>query len=249
MFAIYGPGVFHAVGRLLKDPRLAPRAGRAIHPVKVAGIVAKLAPGLLVGVGRSLINPAAARRRAFRERDRVEAATPPQPLSVADRIEAAAVAQDVVLAGPMTRMLPPLYAGLLSSRIAAALRGPVARPGEVDSTKRGMPYNVTTQMDLDLWRVGVAAAPYRTVFLENSPEELAKRFHSGDLPEIGLREFLAQYGHRGAAEIDVGVPRWAEDPTPVFAALAGYRESMTPNRQHRTGSLALRSRRKRRSIS
>ena len=31
-----------------------------------------------------------------------------------------------------------------------------------------------------------------------------------------------RYGHRGAAEIDVGVPRWAEDPTPVFAALAGY---------------------------
>jgi pyruvate,water dikinase len=111
---------------------------------------------------------------------------------------------------------------LLSSRIAAALLGPVAGPGEVDATQRGMPYNVTTEMDLDLWRVGIAAAPYRSVFLQSSPEELAGRFHRGDLPEIGLREFLVRYGHRGAAEIDVGVPRWAEDPTPVFAALSGY---------------------------
>jgi pyruvate,water dikinase len=101
---------------------------------------------------RSLINPAAARRRAFRERDHVEAAIPPQPETVADRIQEAAVAQDVVLGGPMTRMLPPLYAGLLSSRIAAGLLGPVAGPGEVDATQRGMPYNVTTEMDLDLWR-------------------------------------------------------------------------------------------------
>ena len=222
MLGIYGPGVAHAVDRLLTDPRLATRSGRAIDYTIVIRVSAKLAPGLLVGVVRSLVNPAAARRRAFRERDHIEAATPPQPETVADRIEAAATAQDVVLGGPMTRMLPPLYAGLLSSPIAAALLGPVAGPGEVDATQRGMPYNVTTEMDLDLWRVGIAAAPYRSVFLQSSPEELAERFHRGDLPEIGLCEFLARYGHRGAAEIDVGVPRWAEDPTPVFAALAGY---------------------------
>jgi rifampicin phosphotransferase len=51
---------------------------------------------------------------------------------------------------------------------------------------------------------------------------LAKRYRQGELPEFGLTAFLAEYGHRGAAEIDVGVPRWAEDPTALFAALAGY---------------------------
>jgi phosphohistidine swiveling domain-containing protein len=222
MLGIYGPGVANIAERLLSDPRLAARSGRASDYTVVVRVIAKLVPGLLVGVMWSLINPTAARRRAFRERDYVEAATPPQPETVADRIQAAAVAQDVVLGGPMTRMLPPLYAGLLSSRIAAGLLGPVAGPGEVDATQRGMPYNVTTEMDLDLWRVGIAAVPHRTLFLQCSPEELAERFHRGDLPEIGLREFLGRYGHRGAAEIDVGVPRWAEDPTPVFAALAGY---------------------------
>jgi rifampicin phosphotransferase len=222
MLGIYGPGVARAVDRLLMDPRLATRAGRAIDYTTVARIVVKVAPGMVVGAARSLINPTAARRRGFREADCVGAATSPQPATVADRIEAAAVAQDVVLGGPMTRMLPPLYAGLLSSRIAAALLGPVAGPGEVDATQRGMPYNVTTQMDLDLWRVAVAALPHRTIFMESMPEDLAERFHRGDLPEIGLREFLARYGHRCAGEIDVGVPRWAEDPTPVFAALLGY---------------------------
>jgi pyruvate,water dikinase len=222
MLAIYGPGVANAVDRLLTDPRLAAGSGRAIDYTTVARIVAKVAPGLLVGAMRSLINPAGARRRVFRERDRVAAATPAQPTTAADRIEAAAVAQNAVLGGPMTRMLPPLYAGLLSSRIAAGLLGPVAESGEVDATQRGMPYNVTTQMDLELWKVAVAAVRHRAVFLQNSPDELAERFHRGDLPEIGLGEFLARYGHRCAAEIDVGVPRWAEDPTPVFAALAGY---------------------------
>jgi rifampicin phosphotransferase len=222
MLGIYGPGVAQAVDRVLKDPRLATRSGRAIDYTTVARIVVKVAPGLLVGAVRSLVNPTAARRRAFREADCVAAATSQQPATVAGRIEAAAVAQDVVLGGPMTRMLPPLYAGLLSSRVAAALLGPVAGPGEVDATQRGMPHNVTTQMDLDLWRVAVAAMPHRTVFLESTPKELAERLSRGDLSEIGLGGFLARYGHRCAAEIDIGVPRWAEDPTPLFAALCGY---------------------------
>ena len=159
MLGIYGPGVAHAVDRLLEDPRLATRSGRAIDYRIVIRVSAKLAPGLLVGVVRSLVNPAAARRRAFRERDHIEAATPLQPETVADRIEAAATAQDVVLGGPMARMLPPLYAGLLSSPIAAALLGPVAGPGEVDATQRGMPYNVTTEMDLE--KTGSRGLPVR----------------------------------------------------------------------------------------
>src|SRR5690606_16130589 len=61
------------------------------------------------------------------------------------------------------------------------------------------------------------------------PEELARRHLAGELPEFGLTDFLRRYGHRGAAEIDVGVPRWAEDPTPVVAALAGYLRITDPD--------------------
>ena len=44
---------------------------------------------------------------------------------------------------------------------------------------------------------------------------------SGTL-QLGLAAFLSRYGHRSVAEIDLGVPRWAEDPTYVLGVLANY---------------------------
>ncbi len=38
----------------------------------------------------------------------------------------------------------------------------------------------------------------------------------------GLKEFLHVYGHRGVAEIDLGLSRWSEDPTYVLGVLANY---------------------------
>jgi pyruvate,water dikinase len=34
--------------------------------------------------------------------------------------------------------------------------------------------------------------------------------------------FLRAYGHRGIAEIDLGLPRWSEDPTHIFGVVANY---------------------------
>lgn len=221
----YGPGVARAAIRLLDDPRLAPGPGRAVPAASIGRVVAKLGPGLMAGGLAALLRPARARRIAFRTRFDAQAANDratTDATTAGARIAAAAGAQDEVLLGPMMRLLPPLYAGLSSSRIAAGLLGPVAGPGDVDATQRGMPYNVTTQMDLQLWQVAQNARPYRELFGETAPEELARRFQAGELPEIGLGGFLAAYGHRGAAEVDVGVPRWADDPTPLFAAIAGY---------------------------
>ncbi|MGH2768191.1 MAG: hypothetical protein ACRDIF_04445, partial [Actinomycetota bacterium] len=42
-------------------------------------------------------------------------------------------------------------------------------------------------------------------------------------PAAALREvtdFLRAYGHRGVAEIDVGLPRWGKDPTHILGVLA-----------------------------
>ena len=125
--------------------------------------------------------------------------------------------------GPgMLQMLSPIYAAMFTRAAAVALLAGVATESEVDETLRGMPHNVTTEMDLALWRLASAAREHRDLLMHTPPAELAARYRAGDLPEIGLDEFLRRYGHRGAAEIDVGVPRWAEDPTPVFAAIAGY---------------------------
>jgi pyruvate,water dikinase len=48
---------------------------------------------------------------------------------------------------------------------------------------------------------------------------------SGILPPIandGLRDFIKRYGFRGTGEIDLGRPRWEEQPTTIAAAILSY---------------------------
>jgi phosphohistidine swiveling domain-containing protein len=105
---------------------------------------------------------------------------------------------------------------------------------------RGMPFNPTTEMDLFLW--GMARRirtdpPSRQVFTDTAPGDLAGRFLSGEaLPEVLRQEigrFLARYGGRGLGEIDLGRPRWNEDPTHVFEMLSSFlqieNESLAPD--------------------
>ena len=54
---------------------------------------------------------------------------------------------------------------------------------------------------------------------------MPQRFHAGTLPlpaQRGLAEFLSQYGHRAVAEIDIGMPRWSDDPAHILGVLANY---------------------------
>jgi pyruvate,water dikinase len=98
----------------------------------------------------------------------------------------------------------------------------IATDEELNTVLGGMPYNVTTEMDLALWGLAVNARPHRDLFLRTPPEELAARYRGGELPDIGLAGFLDGYGMRAAAEVDVGVPRWDEDPAPLMATIANY---------------------------
>jgi pyruvate,water dikinase len=219
---IYGPRVSGALARVLEDPRFAPVPGRPYRLRTAVGVAARLAPGMVAGLLGALLRPDRARVRAFRAA--AELARPHHTearRTAAERIRLAAELQRPFLR-EMTAMLPPLYAALLARAAAVGLLAGVATESEVDETLRGAPHNVTTEMDLALWRLAAAAEEYRDLMLDTPPAELAARYRAGELPEFGLGTFLIRYGHRGAAEIDVGMPRWAEDPTPVFAALAGY---------------------------
>ncbi|MFI5495077.1 PEP-utilizing enzyme [Actinoplanes sp. NPDC051859] len=51
----------------------------------------------------------------------------------------------------------------------------------------------------------------------------------GALPDLGLADFLRAYGHRGVAEVDLGVPRWDENLEPVFAMLANLLRGTDPD--------------------
>jgi pyruvate,water dikinase len=91
---------------------------------------------------------------------------------------------------------------------------------------RSLPHNPTTEMGLALWRLS------RKLKAEGVEP-------AADHPAV--RAFLARYGHRGVREIDVGLPRWREDPTQVLAVLRTYinqGEEADAERQFRAGERA-----------
>ncbi|OLT08278.1 pyruvate, water dikinase [Kocuria sp. CNJ-770] len=232
MAQVYGPAVARGLRRVLEDPRYGPRpprrGQRVFSPEVTARLLLAVVPASLLGALRALARPAAARERAFRELEQVRRQRWAAPADTASRIRSAADLQDATMTGPMLRSLPPLWAALLAQGVAGRLLHGILRPGELNATLRGMPHNVTTQMDLKLWSVAGSARTHRDLLLGTAPDELAARFLRGELPELGLTAFLEEYGLRGSAEVDVGSPRWADDPTPVFAALSGYLQVTDP---------------------
>lgn len=92
---------------------------------------------------------------------------------------------------------------------------------------RALPGNVTTEMDLALWRTTQAVRhdPASVEAFAAEAEGLAERFLRGELPapaQAALDAFLEEYGMRGVAEIDLGVPRWAERPDSVLRTIQSY---------------------------
>ncbi|RBQ15932.1 hypothetical protein DP939_33570 [Spongiactinospora rosea] len=124
--------------------------------------------------------------------------------------------------------LPHEHAGRRAAEIGSRLLSGVAAAAEINAVFRGVPGNPTTEMDLALWRLSRRIrddAASAALFTGHPPAELAVRYANGALPEViqhGLSRFLRTYGSRVRAEIDLGVPRWSDDPEPVFAMLANY---------------------------
>lgn len=122
--------------------------------------------------------------------------------------------------------------GHLAQQWAAQLLRSVADAADMNAAYRGVPGNPTTEMDLALWQLAVQAEndrDARKALAERQPSALAADFRKQALPRVlqqGVARFLTAYGCRGAAEIDLGVARWADDPTPVLTTLASYRQSL-----------------------
>jgi len=93
---------------------------------------------------------------------------------------------------------------------------------------RGLPNNVTTEMDLVLWETAQtiqADAESKARFSASPAPELASQYLNGTLPSASqtvITRFLDKYGVRGVGEIDFGQPRWREEPTPVMHTLQSY---------------------------
>ena len=140
----------------------------------------------------------------------------------------------------------PALGGLMAYGLAGRLLDGLATPDELQSVLRGLPHNPTTEMDLALWelarRVQADSATARYI-RETPPEQQGQDYRAGSLPLLlqqELSEFLRAYGHRGVAEIDLGLPRWSEDPTHILGVLANYLQlqdpTMAPDVQFRRGA-------------
>ncbi|MER7441938.1 PEP/pyruvate-binding domain-containing protein [Micromonospora avicenniae] len=217
----FGPRAQSVMERVLADPRFAPRPGRRARR-DGGGPSAGTALRALTGVVRALARPEAARTRLFREIQRLatDADTTAEPRTAADRLRF--VREHENTSSGADDIVWPIVAGMLAATLPAHLLKGIAERDEIDRVLGGMPHNVTIEMDLALWRLSERARTHRELLLSTAPAELADRYRRGTLPDIGLAAFLDRYGHRAVAEVDLGIPRWAEDPAPVFAMIANY---------------------------
>ena len=190
------------------------------------GLAVRLIPAMV----RTLLWPDAGLRRARHYQQRLEAQLAlPVPATAAMRLRHA---QDVlgpaVFNGLIGATLPAPAAGYLMLAAARRLLRGIAEPRELEAVLRGLPHNVTTIMDLELWHLAVSVGrnpDTRRLFTAQQPEELAALYKEGTLPaavQAGLGTFLAKYGHRAVAEIDLGMPRWSEEPEHLLGMISNY---------------------------
>jgi pyruvate,water dikinase len=213
---------------LFDDPRLTVRQPSWRPVVRRLAVVAARF-GFPLQVAQALVVPAAARRRVDRigTRLRIQSSLPASA-DPAQRLDAVVGLLGGAVVTVVPRVMPAAAAGFGMLGLAARLLGDDARPGDLATVLRGLPHNVTTEMDLDLWRVATTVRDDEEAAGEvrrGSAADLAARYRAGTLPAVlqdGLREFLDRYGHRVVAEIDVGVPRWADDPAHILGVLANY---------------------------
>ncbi len=99
---------------------------------------------------------------------------------------------------------------------------------------RGLPNNVTTEMDLHLWETAqtIGADPESLqLFAETDALQIATAYKKKTLPEIAqqaVARFMSRYGMRGLGEIDLGRPRWRDEPFHILQTIQSYLEITDP---------------------
>lgn len=220
---------------VLRRPRTAPGRERSTTAARMeskgAGGTRSLGMflGLIPPMIRALLWPDRELRRARRYQDRLAATLVlPLPATAAQRLQHTEEIMATTINGLIQATLPAPSVGYLMLAAARTLLRGIAKPRELEAVLRGLPHNVTTIMDLELWQLAVKLGmdpEARRAFTELKPEVLASRYREGALPaaaQSGLQQFLSQYGHRAVAEIDLGMPRWSEEPDHILGMISNY---------------------------
>ena len=233
VLGVMEPRSADSIGEVLADGRLG--APRPVPRRRLAALAlgvtrrTRLPPHILA----AFLRPERARRRAESEMRAFLASSagavdgPEQALDRA-RSLTAQIPRRVML-----WVLPPAAAGIFSLGLARRLARRAGIEDDAMAVTRGLPHNVTTEMNLELWALAqrLRGAGFAKQLEESPASELAASYLAGELPDAVQREvaaFLRVYGFRGVAEIDVGVPRWEDDPTHIFGVLANFMRLRDP---------------------
>jgi phosphohistidine swiveling domain-containing protein len=231
------PGISQAMAPLWDDARLVPDEGFGPHSLRQVG------PVLLPMLGRlilTMLRPDAQRRHFKQQLNDLESAYAARfqaARTLDERLDLMEEQLDRAFQFLLPLFVPRFAAGMVGlntlSKLAASLphRAQNGTKGQRPNTlamMRGLPHNVTTEMDLALWQTAQVIqtdATSRSWFLQMEAHDLAEQYLASRLPEpaqSAVARFLARYGMRGLAEIDLGRPRWRENPQPVMQTLQTY---------------------------
>ncbi|MBL7200939.1 MAG: phosphoenolpyruvate synthase [Anaerolineae bacterium] len=181
---------------------------------------------------RTLLRPDAERERLLRQLETMLAgieARLGRSTSLSERLALIRQMADQAFGFVIPQFVPRFGVSMgaynLLTHLAAAL------PDEAVDTRvmmRGVPHNVTTEMDFVLWETAQAirADPESLAhFRAREAAALADEYLRGCLPlaaQSAIAQFMQRYGMRGLAEIDLGRPRWREEPLPILYSLRSY---------------------------
>lgn len=223
------PGAREIVLRLIHERRITPQ--RTLTPWRAFTLLLAALP-LARRVLAAVIAPDQMRPRVIAQADRFIARAQEHARSASDlgaRLRAMendlSAAEDISI-NAMPTVLPAFAAIPIVDRWLAEWLG--EKPGAALELMRGLPGNLTIAMDLKLWAAAQAIRGDTAAceWLRTQPVTgLVEAYRQGQLPPTAQRaldEFLQEYGMRGVAEIDLGRPRWRDDPTPILQTLLAY---------------------------
>ena len=80
--------------------------------------------------------------------------------------------------------------------------------------EKSLPYNSTTEMGMHLMKTA---------------KSLAEKGEKPTLEHVEVRSFFEKYGHRSNVEVDIGIPRWDEEPDYVLSLIQSYIDNNSYN--------------------
>ncbi len=220
--------------QLAADPRFAPVSTSNRRLFRTLGllVIRTRLPWFLL---RTLISPKTAHARLLRHEAMLREAEKAQPNADAN---ACLTAVERLVFDTTRRLMSASFPVMLGSAITTSLTGKLlgdlVSASELQIILRGAPFNPTTEMNLMLWTLArkVQGDPATAEIVRNtSSSQLAELYLQRSLPALlqeGMADFLKRYGHRSVNELDLGVPRWSEDPGYLFEMLASFVQIQDP---------------------